>query len=215
MLTEQEKEELRRKIEARKQREAAEYENKSNGLLSEMNDLLHPKEEKTDETSGAMNSNQKTCPGCGSVIPANYDVCPVCGKVLREGVQQVSNVFEQGGNRSVQQVQIVNTAKKRYCEHCGAEIGEGAVVCVNCGRKVAPVKKTGGLYTATKVFLVLACIIQGFFIIPLAWCIPITVHIFHSFRDGREVHMAVKIFTLLMVSLVAGILLLCIHDDEE
>lgn len=71
-MTEQEKEELRRKIEARKQREAA-------------------------ERAGNMNNNQKTCPGCGSVIPANYDVCPVCGKVLRQGVKQAPNAFEQRG----------------------------------------------------------------------------------------------------------------------
>lgn len=71
-MTEQEKEELRRKIEARKQREAA-------------------------ERAGNMNNNQKTCPGCGSVIPANYDVCPVCGEVLRQGVKQAPNAFEQRG----------------------------------------------------------------------------------------------------------------------
>lgn len=63
-MTEQEKEELRRKMEAR---------------------------------NGNMNHNQQTCSGCGSVIPSNYDVCPVCGKVLRQGVKQVSNAFEQRG----------------------------------------------------------------------------------------------------------------------
>ena len=63
-MTEQEKEELRRKMEAR---------------------------------NGNMNNNQQTCSGCGSVIPSNYDVCPVCGKVLRQGVKQVSNSFEQRG----------------------------------------------------------------------------------------------------------------------
>lgn len=63
-MTEQEKEELRRKMEAR---------------------------------NGSMNNNQQTCSGCGSVIPSNYDVCPVCGKILRQGVKQVSNGFEQRG----------------------------------------------------------------------------------------------------------------------
>lgn len=67
-MTEQEKEELRRKMEARKQREDA-------------------------ERAENMNSNQKTCSGCGSVIPANYDVCPVCGEVLRQG--GVSKSYER------------------------------------------------------------------------------------------------------------------------
>lgn len=52
-----------------------------------------------------MNGNQKTCSGCGSVIPANYDVCPVCGIVLRQdipvqraqqGYQVVQSSNEQG-----------------------------------------------------------------------------------------------------------------------
>lgn len=76
-MTEQEKEELRRKMEARKQREDA-------------------------ERAGTMNNNQKTCSGCGSVIPANYDVCPVCGKVLRQG--GVSKSYERTGkNKSAEE----------------------------------------------------------------------------------------------------------------
>lgn len=73
-MTEQEREELKRKIEARKQRENA----------------------------GNMNSNQKTCPGCGSVIPGNYDVCPVCGTLLRQG--GVSKTYERAvKNRSAEE----------------------------------------------------------------------------------------------------------------
>ena len=71
-MTEQEKEELRRKIEARKQREAA--------------------------GTGTVNNNQQTCTGCGSVIPANYDVCPVCGKVLRQGAKLKQQPQMQSGN---------------------------------------------------------------------------------------------------------------------
>lgn len=80
-MTEQEREELKRKIEARKQREAA-------------------------ERAKSVNSNQQTCPGCGSVIPANYDVCPVCGKVLRQGTP-VQNTFEQNTQQRNQQAQRV------------------------------------------------------------------------------------------------------------
>lgn len=70
---------------------------------------------KQQNNSGNMNSNQKTCVNCGSVIPANYDVCPVCGAVLRQGVP-VQNVFEQNTQQgpSVQQVQIVKPKKKFY-----------------------------------------------------------------------------------------------------
>ena len=71
-MIEQEKEELRRKMEARKQREAA--------------------------GTGTVNNNQQTCTGCGSVIPANYDVCLVCGKVLRQGAKLKQQPQMQSGN---------------------------------------------------------------------------------------------------------------------
>lgn len=45
------------------------------------------RQQSNSSNTGNMNNNQKTCSGCGSVIPANYDVCPVCGAVLRQGVK--------------------------------------------------------------------------------------------------------------------------------
>lgn len=88
-MTNEEREELRRKMAARQQNNSG--------------------------NTGNMNSNQKTCPNCGSVIPANYDVCPVCGAVLRQGVP-VRNTFEQSTQQGqpVQQVQIVKPKKKFY-----------------------------------------------------------------------------------------------------
>lgn len=73
------------------------------------------KQQNNSGNTGNMNSNQKTCPNCGSVIPANYDVCPVCGAVLRQDVP-VRNTFEQSTQQGqpVQQVQIVKPKKKFY-----------------------------------------------------------------------------------------------------
>lgn len=70
-----------------------------------------------------------------------------------------------------------------------------------------------GLKTAIKVFMVIGCVLMGFGIIPLAWCIPMTVSVYHSLRDHRNIGMAMKICTLLFVSLIAGILLLCLKDE--
>lgn len=109
----------------------------------------------------------------------------------------------------------------KYCVHCGAEMLDEAVICVKCGRSVAA-KKTAvtqqeddTMNTVIKVFLILGCISQGWMLIPLAWCIPITVSICNALRDNRPVSTGMKICSLLFVSLVAGICLLCKNENKD
>ena len=108
----------------------------------------------------------------------------------------------------------------KFCVHCGNEIHEEAVVCVKCGRSVEPQKpaaaKNNGddtMAVVAKVFLVLGCISQGWLLLPLAWCLPITISVFHALRDKRPVGTGLKVCTLLFVNLIAGICLLCMDDD--
>ncbi len=108
----------------------------------------------------------------------------------------------------------------KYCVHCGNEIHDEAVVCVKCGCSVeAPKPVTVNddtndtLSVVVKVFLIISCISQGFMILPLAWCLPITIVIFNRFRDKRPVGTGLKVCTLLFVNLIAGICLLCMNDD--
>ena len=108
----------------------------------------------------------------------------------------------------------------KFCVHCGNEIHEEAVVCVKCGRSVEPTKpaaaKNSGddtMAVVAKVFLVLGCISQGWLLLPLAWCLPITISVFHALRDKRPVGTGLKVCTLLFVNLIAGICLLCMDDD--
>ena len=109
----------------------------------------------------------------------------------------------------------------KYCTHCGAEILDDAVICVKCGCKVEPEKTVivqnqddDTMNTVIKIFLILGCISQGWLLVPLAWCIPITVSIFHAMRDKRPISTGLKVCTLLFVNLVAGICLLCKNDNN-
>lgn len=109
-----------------------------------------------------------------------------------------------------------------FCVHCGAQIHDEAVVCVKCGcsverRPAVPVKSStdDSLHVVIKVFLILGCIAQGWMLIPLAWCIPMTVKIFHCLRDGKPISTGLKVCTLLFVNLIAGICLLCMNDRQE
>lgn len=108
----------------------------------------------------------------------------------------------------------------KFCTHCGREIMEEAVVCPGCGCSVAaasvataaPVAKSSGLATAAKVFMVLGTIIMGIYLIPLAWCIPMTVTYFNKVKNNQPVGTGFKVCCLLFVSLLGGIFMLC---DKE
>ncbi len=108
----------------------------------------------------------------------------------------------------------------KYCTKCGNELFDEAVICPKCGCPVENAKlpqtidRSSGSKTATKVFLIIGCIASAFFyLIPLAWCIPMTVSYFNAVKNGKKVSTAFKVCTLLFVSLVAGILMLCDNDD--
>ena len=106
------------------------------------------------------------------------------------------------------------------CKPCGTEINDEAVICVKCGcnvgekKSVAPIKteRDDTMSIVIKVFLILGCISQGWLLIPLAWCIPITVKIFNCLKNGLPISTGMKVCTLIFVNLVAGICLLCMDD---
>jgi len=107
----------------------------------------------------------------------------------------------------------------KYCSHCGAEIEDDAVVCVHCGCKVAEEKPAYNqdsetLDTVIKVFMIICTVCMGFALIPLAWCIPMTISVCNSIKNRTPISMAMKICTLLFVGLVPGILLLCRREEE-
>ena len=108
----------------------------------------------------------------------------------------------------------------KYCVHCGGEIHQEAVVCVKCGRSVnqsntvATNKKTTDdtMIVIIKIFLIIGCIAQGWLILPLAWCLPITISIFDCLKNQKPISTGLKVCTLLFVSLIAGVCLLCNND---
>ncbi len=109
----------------------------------------------------------------------------------------------------------------KYCVHCGSEIHDEAVICVKCGRSVKPVESTinptnddDTLSVVIKVFLIIGCIAQGWMLIPLAWCLPITISIFNGLRDKKSIGTGLKVCALLFVNTIAGICLLCMNDKK-
>lgn len=126
----------------------------------------------------------------------------------------------------------------RYCSHCGAQIDDEAVVCVKCGcavQSVSSQKSNKGKIIAIHVFLILSCVFASFgnyyinvngqnllegigrilSIATLAWKLPMTVIALIRLNKGKNLPMAFKVCTLIFVSLIAGILMLCLAENQQ
>ena len=113
----------------------------------------------------------------------------------------------------------------KYCSHCGNQLLDEAVMCPKCGCMVEQTKgvkyaanhgsesNSSTLKTVAKVFMIISTVIMGLYIIPLAWCLPMTLSYSRKIRDGEPVSTGFKVCCLLFVNIVAGILMLCDHDD--
>lgn len=112
----------------------------------------------------------------------------------------------------------------KYCTHCGTQLDDAAVFCACCGAAVENADSSENkrsdsetddtINVIAEVFMVLGCVAIGWCIIPLIWCIPMTVSLFRKVKSGRRIGVGFKVCTLLFVSLVAGIVLLC-RDERK
>lgn len=62
------------------------------------------------------------------------------------------------------------------------------------------------------IFCLISTIISGFALIPLIWCIPMTIRVYKAYKGEDYLTVGFKVCVLLFVSLVSGILLLCDQD---
>jgi uncharacterized membrane protein YvbJ len=113
-----------------------------------------------------------------------------------------------------------------FCQNCGNEINDEAVVCPSCGvptdNYVEPAvdyvtkdntvkaKKTV-LQILAKFFLIISCVSSAAALIPLAWCIPMTLKYCKAIDKGEKVSTVFKLCTLIFVGAIPGALMFC--DD--
>ncbi len=113
----------------------------------------------------------------------------------------------------------------KYCAKCGAELMDEAIFCMRCGcaaslgmqfqyQQIALPQKSGAS-TAAKVFMIIGTVLLSLltYCIALAWCLPLTIIYFKKVNRGEPIGTGFKICSLLFVSMVAGILMLCDNSN--
>ena len=116
-----------------------------------------------------------------------------------------------------------------FCKNCGTQIPDEAVFCANCGTTTQDVnqqqnfnyqqqafqpavRQPSGLATAAKILMIITTVLSGIYILPLAWCIPMTMHYSNCLKTGKPASTGFKVCVLLFVNTLSGILMLCDKD---
>ena len=99
----------------------------------------------------------------------------------------------------------------KYCSKCGNELLDEAVICPKCGCSTG-YRSNADLKNIAKIFMIIATVMSGVWILPLAWCLPMTLYYYKKVENHEPVSIGFKICTLLFVSTVSGVLMLCDND---
>ena len=115
----------------------------------------------------------------------------------------------------------------KYCCKCGHELIDEAVVCPHCGCAVPGANwyaarpsarsddSPNNLQVIAKVLMIISCVFSAFCIIPLCWELPMTLTYCNHLKERKPVGIEFKVCTLIFVSVIAGILMLCDDSDNK
>lgn len=147
------------------------------------------------------------CNNCGAYVDDSLSVCPTCGAPAGAAAQP----NYQQPNYQQPNYQQPNYQQPGYQQPGYQQPGYQQPMYQQPGYQQPmyqqqPANDT--MATVIKVFLIISCIVLGIYIIPLAWCIPMTISVWKSLNEHRPISTAMKICVLLFVNTISGILLL-------
>ena len=140
------------------------------------------------------------CSHCGQEVNSNAVVCIHCGCSLNDSSYRRYPQRQQAPSNEPNYAE-----SQAFVDHA-----------VQANLAVAKTVASKGVEIAIKIFMILSCIAGAFaFLIPLAWMIPLTVHVFKKLNQSQPISTGVKVCVLLFCNLVAGILLLCATPKQN
>jgi len=126
------------------------------------------------------------------------------------------------------QQQNNNNSEYKYCTKCGAKMPSSFSICTNCGKffekeNTNTTNQTKYDFTSTKpnkhvyqiiifIFMIISTIYLATFIIPLFWCIPMTITYWNKIQKNEKVNITFKICSLIFMGIIPGLLML--FEDE-
>lgn len=106
----------------------------------------------------------------------------------------------------------------KFCTKCGAQLEDDIKYCSFCGNPVGNenVQNYSGNNGETKntlkkiafIFMIIATCIVSFVILPLAWCLPMTLSLNNKIKNNEKISLTFAVCTLIFVSPIAGVLLI-------
>ncbi len=138
----------------------------------------------------------KYCPKCGAELLDEAEMCPSCGESLAK--KSSSN---NGTLYTVAKVFMIITIAASLI---------GALMSVITLAGLGSLATSAEELAALKITQIAALI--GY-LIPLAWCIPMTISLSKKVKNREPISTAFKVCTLLFVNIISGICLLCAKND--
>ena len=146
------------------------------------------------------------CNNCGHQIAPGATICPNCGTAIAAPQQQYAPQQQQYAPQ-----QQPYAAQQQYAPQQQQYAPQQPYYAPQ-QPYYAPQKKESGLSTAAKILMIIGTVVMGLYIIPLAWCIPMTISYCNKLKNNEPISTGFKICCLLFVSMIGGILMLC---DKE
>jgi len=155
-------------------------------------------------------NNKKFCTYCGAEVLSAAIICPKCGcpskhETKRQTVTDypVEITKNSSGLRTATKVFMIISCFLPILVSCILATRLAVILEI---LDVAGVNSTSLeldiVYLAYSISIVLC-------LLPFSWVIPMTTYYFKVTNRGEKVGIVFKIFTLLFVNLIAGILMLC------
>lgn len=151
----------------------------------------------------------KYCTHCGTQLMDEAIVCPNCGCIAVDAETDAKSAAAPGQPTPNPAYQAPNPAYTQS-PNPAYQPNPAYTQAPNPAYAPAPARPESVLRIIAKILVLISCIFSAFFFLfPLCWTIPMTVH----YWKHRDVGTGFKVCTLIFLNTVAGILMLCDNQN--